>query len=150
VKQHFGIGWYTPWEWARLRDAVSDPERLDDTYWAWRRGAKRVQRELREQGIDCERVSVRVAELAAWCREQNRPVDGQARADFVAHQVAAAARGQGVGGAARSACPVPTGPCPPGRLCRRLAQAAPFILAAAAASTRDFRGALLGPRIVPM
>jgi hypothetical protein len=46
-----------------------------------------VQRELREQGIDCERVSVSVAELVAWCREQDRPVDGPARADFVAHQV---------------------------------------------------------------
>jgi hypothetical protein len=87
VNQRFGIGWYTPWEWAKLRGVVADPERLDDTYLAWRRGAKRVLRELREQGIDCQRISVQVDELVAWCREQGRPVDGKARAAFVAHQV---------------------------------------------------------------
>jgi hypothetical protein len=87
MRQHFGSGGYTPWEWSKLRAVVADPERLDDTYRAWRRGAKKVLRELREQGIDCQRVSVRVAELVAWCRGQDRPVDGPARADFVAHQV---------------------------------------------------------------
>jgi len=87
VKQRFGIGWYKPWEWDKLRDLVSDPERLEASHRNWRRGAKRVLREMREQGIDCQRVSVRVAELVAWCREQGRPVDGKACADFVAHQV---------------------------------------------------------------
>ncbi len=87
MKQRVGIGWYTPWEWAKLRDAVADPERLDDSYRAWRRGARKVLRELRENGVDCERVYVRVDELVAWCRERDRPVDGSARADYVAHKV---------------------------------------------------------------
>jgi hypothetical protein len=87
VEQRVGIGWYTPWEWTKLREAVADPERLDYSYLAWRRGAKKVLRQFREKGLDCERVSVRVEELVAWCGKQGRPVDGPARAAYVAELV---------------------------------------------------------------
>lgn len=87
MTQRVGIGWYAPWEWNKLRRVVADPGRLDDSYLAWRRGAKKVVRDFREQGLDCERVSVRVDELVAWCREQGRPVDGNARAAYVAELV---------------------------------------------------------------
>jgi hypothetical protein len=87
VTQRVGIGWYTPWEWAKLRKAVSDPERLDDSYLAWRRSARQVLHQIREKSLDCKRVFVRVDELVAWCREQGRAVDGPARAAYVTELV---------------------------------------------------------------
>ncbi len=75
MNQRVGIAWYKPWEWEKLREAVSDPEKLEATHREWRRGAIKVLRRLRENSVSCERVVVSVEELVArsalaWKRGQ--------------------------------------------------------------------------------
>ena len=87
MNQNVGMAWYTPWEWDTLRRVAADPEKLEATHAEWLRIAKKAWRDLAAQGVDCQRVIVSVDELVAWCREHGRPVDGPARAAFVAEQV---------------------------------------------------------------
>lgn len=95
-----GIAWYKRREWERLRQAVSDPERLEATHREWLRIAKKASRDLKAAGVDHERVIVRVDELVAWCRARNLPVDAGARGRFVAFKLQA--RDLGTGGASDS------------------------------------------------
>ncbi len=40
-----GVAWYRPWEWERLRQVVSDPERPETTHTRWLRTARKACRE---------------------------------------------------------------------------------------------------------
>ena len=77
-----GLAWYREEEWDRLKAVAADPNHLEDTWSDWRRVVSKGLEELVAEGHLFERVDVAVDELVAWCRNQGRPVDASARADF--------------------------------------------------------------------
>jgi hypothetical protein len=79
-----GIGWYDAAQYAQLRKQAADAGRLDTTFEAWERNATRVFESLRQQGVRVEKVAVDVEDLVRWCQAHGRPLDGSARAQFVA------------------------------------------------------------------
>ena len=85
--QHVGFAWYTPAQWARLRDLAADPEVLDESFAAWLANAERVEADFTRRGVAIERVLVDVDTVAGWCARRNRPFDGAARSEFVAEHL---------------------------------------------------------------
>lgn len=79
-----GLAWYKPEQWALLRAESVDSDDLEETYGEWLEFAKRYLSEIWESGIDIFKVEVDVEEMVAWCKSRNRPLDGEARVEFVA------------------------------------------------------------------
>jgi hypothetical protein len=82
-----GIAWYDSVQWAKLKQVAADAERLDDTHEQWQRNAERTERQLETEGLVLRRVPIDVDALVAWCRTQNRPVNGEARAEYTSRIV---------------------------------------------------------------
>ncbi len=95
MARKIGIAWYRPWEWEKLRQAAHDAEQLADTHREWLREAKKRFSKLRAAGIDCERVTVGVDELIAWCAERGVLLNGEARGAFVAEKLGLRHEAQG-------------------------------------------------------
>jgi hypothetical protein len=81
-----GVAWYDREQWQHLRQVAADPEVLEESYDEWVAMAENAIRELEARGMIIERVPVNTTDLVAWCREQDRPVDGSARAEFAARE----------------------------------------------------------------
>lgn len=86
-KQVVGVAWYAPEQWPRLLELAVDREELEDTHDAWLRLAGKAMFDLRRVGYSPRKVNVDIEELAEWCAAQNRPLDGSARSEYVAHQL---------------------------------------------------------------
>jgi len=80
--RQIGIAWYDPVQWAKLKQVATDADQLDDTHEEWQRNAERLERELSAGGLAIRRVAIDVDALVEWCRGQNKPVDGAARAEY--------------------------------------------------------------------
>lgn len=78
------FAWYDEPQWELLCTLVPDRSELDDTYDQWQQSARRAIRMIESNGYKVNRVSVDVSALSAWCREHDRPIDGEARASYVA------------------------------------------------------------------
>jgi len=78
-----GIAWYYPEQWATLLDVSVDRNSLETTHGDWLRLAEKAIFDIKRSGISPRKVYVDVEKLVAWCKAQNRPVDGAARAEFV-------------------------------------------------------------------
>jgi hypothetical protein len=79
-----GIAWYQRSEWPLLLSLSTDGDTLERTYDEWRVAAEAMFDQMEERDMAVEKVQVRMAELAAWCAAQGRPLDESARADYVA------------------------------------------------------------------
>ncbi len=79
-----GIAWYSREDWPKLKALAADPGIIEETYDEWLQVAERIRRQLRAQGLEPERVEVKVDALLEWCREEGRPLDAAARSAFVA------------------------------------------------------------------
>lgn len=79
-----GIAWYRREQWSRLRKVSADREEIEDTYEEWLASVQSALATMASSGVHPEKVEVDVDALVRWCRAQDRPVDGAARAAFVA------------------------------------------------------------------
>ena len=77
-----GLAWFRPDQWQRLRDISADCDLLELTHSGWERIATRTLKRLRRSGVNVKKVAIDVEELFRWCTETNRPVNGEARAEF--------------------------------------------------------------------
>jgi hypothetical protein len=83
-----GVGWYSADQWAMLKLAADDPETLDATYQQWCAGAEKTLQQVKSQpGVRAVKIPVDVQVLRQWCRDHGRPLDGAARAQFIAEAV---------------------------------------------------------------
>ena len=82
-----GCAWFDEAGWERLREITADPGRLLDDYASWVKMVNNSIREMRKQGMNVQKVLVDVDELAAWCEENDRVVDAEARVLFVAERL---------------------------------------------------------------
>lgn len=80
------IAFYSEVEWAKLKRTAADPDALDDTYAGWCRGHADLVSSLEDAGTDYVSVPVLVEDVSDWCAREGRPLDGAARAEFVAQQ----------------------------------------------------------------
>ena len=85
-----GIAWYGEAEWQQFRAEVSDPERLEATYAEWVEVAEAALEDCRRMGLEPRRVPIHAAEFFAWCRDEGRSPDSEARATYVSEILAAA------------------------------------------------------------
>jgi hypothetical protein len=84
-----GVAWYRREEYTLLRALASDPEDMACTYEQWMVGANKLIADLEERGVAAQKVDVQVRELAAWCGQQSRPIDGKARSEYAAQKLRA-------------------------------------------------------------
>jgi hypothetical protein len=80
----FGLAWYKPEQWARLREIAADAGDLEETFEEWRAIAEKAMRDFEARFVFPEKVLVDVEELLVWCRERKLPVNGTARSQYVA------------------------------------------------------------------
>jgi hypothetical protein len=77
-----GIAWYDAVQWTKLKQVAADADRLDDTHEEWQRNAQATERQVAAQRMIVRRVAIDVDALVAWCRAQNKPVNGAMRAEY--------------------------------------------------------------------
>jgi hypothetical protein len=82
-----GIAWYDSVQWTKLKQIAADAEQLDDTHEKWMRNVERTERQLVAEGMIVRRVPIDIDALVAWCRAQNQPVNGAARAEYTSRIV---------------------------------------------------------------
>ena len=78
-----GIAWYSSEQWVELRRVVSDPAELESTYEEWQYVIKRSVPDLINAGFKLLKVPVEVSDLVDWCRHRDKPIDADARAEYV-------------------------------------------------------------------
>ncbi|MBZ5535637.1 MAG: hypothetical protein LAO31_06745 [Acidobacteriia bacterium] len=86
-KKDVGVTWYRPEQWERLRELAVDPEIIENTYEEWALMAEEKMGELLRAGIEVWKTPVAVEEFRAWCERQRLPLNGYARARFVAQKL---------------------------------------------------------------
>jgi len=82
-----GVAWYRAEQWPRLLEVSVDRSDLERTYDEWQAMATKGLAELARAGVWARKIDVDVDEMVEWCRTEGRPVDGAARAAFVALKV---------------------------------------------------------------
>ncbi len=82
-----GLAWFRRDEWPQLLASAADREKLEDTYDEWLGEARKLLLDMATRGIAIEKVDVGIDELSAWCRHENRPLDGDARASFASYKL---------------------------------------------------------------
>jgi len=81
------LAWFRRDEWPQLLASAADREKLEDTYDQWLREARKLLLDAATCGVAIEKVDVGIDELLAWCRRENRLLDGDARASFAAYKL---------------------------------------------------------------
>ncbi len=60
---------------------------MEDSYDDWLRDARKLLLDFPSRGVPIEKVDVGIDELLAWCRQENRPLDGEVRASFASYKL---------------------------------------------------------------
>ncbi len=76
------LGWYRPDSYPRLKQIVSDPGNLFDTYEQWVENAQQLFDKLTNQGMPVQKVMIDPDQMLAWARMQARNVDTRCRAEY--------------------------------------------------------------------
>ena len=78
-----GIGVYRREQWPLLRALAVDSQDLEPQYDLWFKALTEFKVQLQSMGHASTEVDIDVNELLAWCEAQNRPLDAQARTEFI-------------------------------------------------------------------
>ena len=89
-----GVAWYRRDEWPQLLATAADRDDLEDTYDEWLSSARKFLLDMATRGLAIQKVDVGIDELLAWCRQENRPQDGDARSSFAAYKLAQSGPGK--------------------------------------------------------
>ncbi len=81
----FGLAWWQPEQWDRLKEISADRDDLEDTYEQWRKYASKTLVNLQAQGQQIKKVSIDLEALIVWCNEKGQPVTGESRAEYVSY-----------------------------------------------------------------
>jgi hypothetical protein len=76
------VAWFRADQWELLRSLAADPEKLEETHAAWEAIATKAMQDLTRRGLILRKVPMDVMNLLEWCRAQQRPLDGAARAAY--------------------------------------------------------------------
>lgn len=78
------IAWFDAEQWQKLKEIADDADSLDTSYEKWLAGAKKLERQLHEQGMHAHRIMLETDALAKWCAARKRPLNSEARSDYAA------------------------------------------------------------------
>ena len=78
-----GIGWYSPHQYARLREVSEDRDGMYDTWNEWEANARKTLNRLRADGVLAREVPIDVEEMVAWCAARGEPVNGSSRTAYI-------------------------------------------------------------------
>ncbi|UCH96619.1 MAG: hypothetical protein JSV88_07150 [Candidatus Aminicenantes bacterium] len=84
---HIGLAWYRPEQWDLLLKMSVDSDELEPTYEEWLKMAEQRFQEMRQAGIQVEKIDVDMIEMVEWCASENIPLDGEARSGYVAEKL---------------------------------------------------------------
>ena len=82
-----GVAWYRAEQYGLLRALAVDSDGMADTYDQWLAGVTKTMNDMRQHGMVARRVDVDVRELAAWCEEQGKALNGEARSAYAAEML---------------------------------------------------------------
>ena len=80
----YSFAWFQPEEWQCLKETVDDPNTLDDTYQEWRHNAENAISELRANGEQVKKISIKISKLVSWCESKGIKPDSKARTEYAA------------------------------------------------------------------
>ena len=80
----YGVAWYVPGQWKKLKEVSSDSLQLEATYEEWISNAEKSIAELESKGMIIQRVNIEIDELVEWSKANNIQIDGKARSQFAA------------------------------------------------------------------
>ena len=86
-ESRLGIAWYREDQWSLLHTVSVDADNLEKTYAEWLSFAQTRYDELVKKGTRVEKVDVDVQDMASWCRELGRKVDGTGRTAYVVYML---------------------------------------------------------------
>lgn len=89
MKPKLGVAWYRRDQWQQLLSASVDNEDLEETFDEWEKAVEASIRDLRLKGQAIKKVDVDIDALLKWCQEKRIPLNGSARARFVAERLRA-------------------------------------------------------------
>lgn len=78
---------YTREQWMLLKQVATDAGTLPETFEKWRADTDNAYRILLQSGYVVQFVEVEVTELIKWCKSRSRPLDGEARSDYIAEKL---------------------------------------------------------------
>jgi hypothetical protein len=76
------IPWFNAEQWQKLITVSDDADTLDSSYEKWLAGVKKLEQQLRDQGMHAHRIMLDVEALQKWCVARKRPLNSEARADY--------------------------------------------------------------------
>lgn len=82
-----GILWWKPKQWKKAKKISADSHVFDNTYREWKESAEETLKKFRDRGITVYKVEIDLDELEQWCKNENIPLDSQARSRFVSEKV---------------------------------------------------------------
>ena len=85
-KAVLGVGWYRPEQWALLLAQSVDRDELESTHAEWLASAEASLDKIRAAGPNPIKIDVDVEDMITWCGKQGIPLDGNARAQYIADQ----------------------------------------------------------------
>mgnify|MGYP000443670166 CR=1 FL=1 len=80
----YSFAWFQPEEWQRLKETVEDPESFDDSYQEWRKNAEYAIAELRADGLQVRKISIKISDLLEWCELKGLKPDASGRSEYTA------------------------------------------------------------------
>lgn len=80
----YSFVWFQPDDWQCLKETIEDPSTLDDTYQEWRSSAESAIAELRANGLQVQKIFIKISKLLAWCESKGIQPDGKARSEYAA------------------------------------------------------------------
>ena len=73
---------YTEEQFEKLQQLADDTEVLHDSHQEWVEPHIKTMQRFRAMGMDPKPIQIDVEELAQWCKQEDRPLDGQARSTY--------------------------------------------------------------------
>lgn len=83
VKHQAGICWISEDQWSRFLEITEDADRLEQNWQEWAEKTDEMIATFAEKGIHVIKVPVDLDELLAWCDANERPLNGNSRAEYV-------------------------------------------------------------------
>ncbi len=78
------ICFYTPASYDELKEVADDKKNLCDTYEDWLVEFSKAVSGLRKEGMDTVPITIDIAKLVQWCRENKLKNTGANRSRYVA------------------------------------------------------------------
>ena len=76
------VATYTEEQFEKLQQLADDPHVLHDSYEEWVAAHIENMQRFRANGMNPEPIQIDVEELAEWCEQEDRPLDGSARSSY--------------------------------------------------------------------